>query len=72
MKNKCLFFSLFCTEMFPLYVFFMQVHELDEQTWRTVEVVPIDIASKEEVAPGVSLDYGWCLMKTSYKPHIKK
>lgn len=31
-----------------------QVHELDEQTWRTVEVVPIDIANKEEVAPGVS------------------
>uniref|UniRef100_A0A3B4F449 Phosphatidylinositol transfer protein beta isoform n=1 Tax=Pundamilia nyererei TaxID=303518 RepID=A0A3B4F449_9CICH len=28
------------------------VHELDEQTWRTVEVVPIDIANKEEVAPG--------------------
>lgn len=54
------------------FVFFMQVHELDEQTWRTVEVVPIDIANKEEVAPGVSLDYGWCLMKISYKPHIKK
>lgn len=31
-----------------------QVHDLDEQTWRTVEVVPIDIANKEEVAPGVS------------------
>lgn len=31
-----------------------QVHDLDEQTWRTVEVVPIDIASKDEVAPGVS------------------
>nr|XP_046230476.1 phosphatidylinositol transfer protein beta isoform isoform X1 [Scatophagus argus] len=28
------------------------VHDLDEQTWRTVEVVPIDIANKEEVAPG--------------------
>uniref|UniRef100_A0A4W6DFU8 Phosphatidylinositol transfer protein beta isoform n=1 Tax=Lates calcarifer TaxID=8187 RepID=A0A4W6DFU8_LATCA len=28
------------------------VHDLDEQTWRTVEVVPIDIASKDEVAPG--------------------
>ncbi|KAF0046072.1 hypothetical protein F2P81_002601 [Scophthalmus maximus] len=27
------------------------VHDLDEQTWRTVEVVPIDIANKEEVAP---------------------
>uniref|UniRef100_A0A3Q4B458 Phosphatidylinositol transfer protein beta isoform n=1 Tax=Mola mola TaxID=94237 RepID=A0A3Q4B458_MOLML len=24
------------------------VHELDEQTWRTVEVVPIDISNKEE------------------------
>lgn len=58
MKNKCLFLSLFCAEVFLLYVFFMQVHELDEQTWRTVEVVPIDIANKEEVAPGVSLDYG--------------
>ncbi|CAJ1070056.1 phosphatidylinositol transfer protein beta isoform [Xyrichtys novacula] len=28
------------------------VHDLDEQTWRTVEVVPIDIANSEEVAPG--------------------
>ncbi|XP_030004723.1 phosphatidylinositol transfer protein beta isoform isoform X1 [Sphaeramia orbicularis] len=28
------------------------VHDLDEQTWSTVEVVPIDIASKEEVAGG--------------------
>ncbi|KAF3849225.1 hypothetical protein F7725_015722, partial [Dissostichus mawsoni] len=28
------------------------VHDLDEPTWRTVEVSPIDIASKEEVAPG--------------------
>lgn len=27
---------------------------MDEQTWRTVEVVPIDIANNEEVAPGVS------------------
>lgn len=32
-----------------------QVHDLDEQTWRTVEVVPIDIANKEEVATAVSL-----------------
>lgn len=31
-----------------------QVHKLDEPTWSTVEVVPIDIANKEEVAPGVS------------------
>ncbi|XP_077479407.1 phosphatidylinositol transfer protein beta isoform-like isoform X4 [Stigmatopora argus] len=28
------------------------VHDLDEQTWRSVEVVPIDIANKDEVAPG--------------------
>uniref|UniRef100_A0A8C9ZEB1 Phosphatidylinositol transfer protein beta isoform n=1 Tax=Sander lucioperca TaxID=283035 RepID=A0A8C9ZEB1_SANLU len=28
------------------------VHDLDEQTWRTVEVSPIDIANKEEVAQG--------------------
>ncbi|XP_075885702.1 phosphatidylinositol transfer protein beta isoform isoform X1 [Nelusetta ayraudi] len=28
------------------------VHQLDEQTWRTVEVVPIDIANNEEVAQG--------------------
>lgn len=34
----------------------MQVHQLDEQTWRTVEVVPIDIANNEEVAQGVSDD----------------
>lgn len=32
----------------------LQVHQLDEQTWRTVEVVPIDIANNEEVAQGVS------------------
>lgn len=30
------------------------MHDLDESTWSTVEVVPIDIANKEEVAPGVS------------------
>lgn len=34
-----------------------QVHDLDEQTWRTVEVVPIDISSKEEVSSAVSF-YG--------------
>ncbi|CAG05316.1 unnamed protein product, partial [Tetraodon nigroviridis] len=28
------------------------VHQLDEQTLREVEVVPIDIANKDEVAPG--------------------
>lgn len=32
-----------------------QVHQLDEQTLKDVEVVPIDIANKDEVAPGVSL-----------------
>lgn len=32
----------------------LQVHQLDEQTLREVEVVPIDIANKDEVAPGVS------------------
>uniref|UniRef100_A0A3B5LQY4 Phosphatidylinositol transfer protein beta isoform n=1 Tax=Xiphophorus couchianus TaxID=32473 RepID=A0A3B5LQY4_9TELE len=28
------------------------VHDLDEETWRTVDVVRIDIANKDEVAPG--------------------
>uniref|UniRef100_A0A8C9SAD7 Phosphatidylinositol transfer protein beta isoform n=1 Tax=Scleropages formosus TaxID=113540 RepID=A0A8C9SAD7_SCLFO len=28
------------------------VHELDPTTWKTVEVVPIDIADREQVAPG--------------------
>ncbi|KAM6986449.1 phosphatidylinositol transfer protein beta isoform-like [Aplochiton taeniatus] len=28
------------------------VHELDDPTWKTVEAVPIDIACKEDVAPG--------------------
>lgn len=40
--------KLFCV------FFVLQVHQLDEQTWRTVEVVPIDIANNEEVAQGVS------------------
>lgn len=40
--------------MFFIFSPFVQVHELDEQTWRTVEVVPIDISNKEEVAQGVS------------------
>lgn len=31
-----------------------QAHQLDEQTLKDVEVVPIDIANKDEVAPGVS------------------
>ncbi|TKS84873.1 Phosphatidylinositol transfer protein alpha isoform [Collichthys lucidus] len=31
------------------------IHDLEEQTWRTVEVVPIDISNKEEVVVGVSL-----------------
>lgn len=43
-------FSLLNTRVFVL----VQVHQLDEQTWRTVEVVPIDIANNEEVAQGVS------------------
>ncbi|KAG9330942.1 hypothetical protein JZ751_021448 [Albula glossodonta] len=28
------------------------VHGLDQPTWKSVEVVPIDIADKEQVAPG--------------------
>lgn len=28
------------------------VHKLDAHTWKTVEVVPIDIADREQVAPG--------------------
>ncbi|TKS84969.1 Phosphatidylinositol transfer protein beta isoform [Collichthys lucidus] len=28
------------------------IHDLEEQTWRTVEVVPIDISNKEEVVVG--------------------
>lgn len=31
-----------------------QVHDLDEQTWRSVEVVPIDIANRDEVSSAVS------------------
>lgn len=62
MKNKCLCLSLFsCSHS---CVLLWQVHELDEQTWRTVEVVPIDIANKEEVAPGVSFNTGGV-----YGPH---
>lgn len=30
------------------------VHDLDGPTWKTVEVVPIDIADKDAVAHGVS------------------
>ena len=30
------------------------VHDLDGPTWKTVEVVPIDIADKDVVAHGVS------------------
>lgn len=32
-----------------------QIHDLDEPTWKTVEVVPIDIADKEQVAPEVGV-----------------
>lgn len=31
-----------------------QVHELDPTTWKTVEVVHIDIADRSQVEPGVS------------------
>lgn len=31
-----------------------QVHKLDPPTWKSVEVVPIDIADGEQVAPAVS------------------
>ncbi|KAJ0057553.1 hypothetical protein NL108_009314, partial [Boleophthalmus pectinirostris] len=40
--------SLSCCYCFLMYL--LQVHNLDEQTWGTVEVVPIDIANNEEVA----------------------
>ncbi|KAG7233495.1 hypothetical protein INR49_006954 [Caranx melampygus] len=42
------------------------VHDLDEQTWRTVEVVPIDIANKDEVASGNELKSG-CPYMCAYK-----
>lgn len=38
-----------------------QVHDLDEQTWGTVEVVPIDIANREEVSGAVSVRLSVCL-----------
>lgn len=47
---KCSFRFMYGA-VFPLLI---QVHQLDEQTLREVEVVPIDIANKDEVAPGVS------------------
>lgn len=31
-----------------------QVHDLDPTTWKTVEVVHIDIADRSQVEPGVS------------------
>lgn len=50
-EEPCWCFALRHT---PCGFFVLQVHQLDEQTWRTVEVVPIDIANNEEVAQGVS------------------
>lgn len=44
-------FRSLCWAVLPLLP---QVHQLDEQTQKDVEVVPIDIANKDEVAPGVS------------------
>lgn len=34
--------------------FFLQVHNLDPNTWKSVEVVHIDIADRTQVEPGVS------------------
>lgn len=33
---------------------FLQVHNLDPNTWKSVEVVHIDIADRTQVEPGVS------------------
>lgn len=42
--------------LYCCFVPLCQVHCLDEQSWRNVHVVPIDIANNEEVASGVSMD----------------
>lgn len=43
-----------CAEPAVCVLSWLQVHQLDEQTQRELEVVPIDIANRDEVAPGVS------------------
>lgn len=35
-------------------LFLLQVHNLDPNTWKSVEVVHIDIADRTQVEPGVS------------------
>lgn len=40
-------------EVIPSFLF-LQVHNLDPNTWKSVEVVHIDIADRTQVEPGVS------------------
>ena len=44
---------LYCPPNKDVLVVALQVHKLDEATWKTVDVVPIDIADNSQVDSSV-------------------